>query len=391
MRPLLALLLLASPSLAQTGAFVPGYVVPTAGDTLRGEVAVQTDFEAAQGVTFRPGPSEPATTYAPFQLHAYGDAEGRRFVSHPAPAAPEAEPALSFLQVLAEGPLSLLRLVPRPSETVWFVRLGADEPQGLYRVVERVQSDGQSAALRTREPFRAVLAGALFACDSVRDRAFTVDLAERDLLALVRAYNACLGYETVEAPLRDRRSSFAFSVTPRIGVGTTTRLRDVPPVGPGQVDVDLETEPQTGLLVGAQVEQVFLYVPNRLSLLGELSVQHKSGVEYANIRLGTRYAVPTSLMWVHGGLGVTGGRVVRGDVPCGAVRCGTGPGYEGGVFAEAGVEVPSGSGPFVLSVLWERTSYGGLNPIGVIPGASNRPADVYNSSLTLVLGKRFGR
>ena len=343
-------------------------------------------------MTFRLSPETEPAAYAPYQLVAYGDNVGRRFVSHPAAAAPEAETVPAFLQVLAEGPMELLRLTAQPSETVWFVRLGTGEPQGLYRVVERIQEPGQGAVRRTREPFRPVLAGALYACESVRDRAFTVYLAEQDLLALVRDYNTCLGYETVEAPSTARRSSFAFAFTPRLGVGAGSVFRKLPPVLPGQPDLNGWTDAQVGLFAGVLLEQVFLYVPNRFSLVAGLSAQQKSEAGYINVRLGVRYAVPVGSMTAYGGLGASSGRAIVGDPPCSPTGCGSGPKYEGGAYAEAGIEVPSRGGRFVIGVQAERTVQGGVSPLTVFPffdDYGDSFAD--NRSLTFVVGKRFGR
>ena len=237
-----------------------------------------------------------------------------------------------------------------------------------------------------------MLAGALYACESVRDRAFTVDLNERDLLALTRDYNACLGYDSDEAPSGRRRSSFAFGVTPRLGVGAASVVRAFPPALPSRPESASRTDALVGPFVGVQLEQVFLYVPNRLSLLAELSAQEKSEVGYVNVRLGVRYAVPAGPVAVFGGVGASSGRAVFGTPPCSAVLCNPGPVYEGGAFGEVGVEVPFQGGPLVIGVQLERTVLGGVSPLTVLPGVldSDEAPVIDNRSLTLVVGKRFG-
>jgi hypothetical protein len=52
--------------------FLPGYVVPLAGDTLRGEVDFRDSRANAQRVRFRANKEATVILYAPIELRAYG-------------------------------------------------------------------------------------------------------------------------------------------------------------------------------------------------------------------------------------------------------------------------------------------------------------------------------
>ncbi|WP_167851958.1 hypothetical protein [Hymenobacter elongatus] len=97
------LVALSSVAFAQSD-FRPGYVVPTTGDTLRGEVDYRGEQRQAILCRFRAAANGAEVAYTPAQLRGYGLAQGQHYHSQ---LLPGAVPQYVFLEVLALGTLAL--------------------------------------------------------------------------------------------------------------------------------------------------------------------------------------------------------------------------------------------------------------------------------------------
>ena len=91
--------------------FRPGYVVTSAGDTLRGEINHGNATALCAECLFRPDGQATATRYLPGDLAAYRFEGGQYFLARPLEGA-----GLVFLEVLVQGELD-----------VYYYKKGADE------------------------------------------------------------------------------------------------------------------------------------------------------------------------------------------------------------------------------------------------------------------------
>ena len=122
------------------------------------------------------------------------------------------------------------------------------------------------------------------------------------------------------------------------------------------------------------------------------------GTTYAVLAYGARYAHTAWPVDPYVGLGFVNGFVL--DAPKPSLEFGgfvlvDPPTGEAGVFAEVGAEVSVGGGPLTLGVRTERTALDSVFPLAAIfggPGPSvSSYGTRYNTTLTFVVGKRFGR
>ena len=199
----------------QAQSFTPGYVVVD-GDTLRGEVAIGTEPEAARGVAFRPSPEAPAAQYDTGRASAFGADGGRRYRRGQFPTdavrvGPE-DPVV-FARVVRDGALGLVAYEAVDGRPAFALDRGG-EWVGLPYV--RARREG----LRERRPYRQVLAGVLTdACGPPDVDRLAYD--ERALVRVVDAHNACLdpGYAP---PARARGVRRRLAVAGEVSVGAVT-------------------------------------------------------------------------------------------------------------------------------------------------------------------------
>lgn len=189
--------------------FGPGYVLPLAGDTLRGEVDLSNSTRAARTCLFRATPTGTVTTYLPEQLRAYGAVSGRHYESFPV-ATDHATPlvvAPRFLEVLVQGPVTLYYLEDAVAGDLFYARPAQGAVQPLWSWKETVYDERGSKFVQSNNPYRTTLGGMMAACPAVRSRVATVEYQTRSLVNLVHTYNQCMGGPQADVPsMADRKS-----------------------------------------------------------------------------------------------------------------------------------------------------------------------------------------
>ncbi|WP_148103411.1 porin family protein [Hymenobacter rigui] len=192
---LLPLLAVTASAAAQTN-FQPGYVLPLSGDTLRGEVDSRGELRGATLCRFRASAQAGATEYRPTEIRGYGlDAGG----TYRASVLPVAAHTPVFMQVLADGKLTLLRYT-NENESKQYYAQTASAPL-LQPLVQRdtivLQINPQTQAenkVSTRVyPFRNVLWQIMADCPTVQTSLTRLELQESRLVKTVTAYNTCVG------------------------------------------------------------------------------------------------------------------------------------------------------------------------------------------------------
>ncbi len=187
---------------AQT-EFRPGYLVKTAGDTVRGEIAYRGIGKSAERCVFRATGEQATTTWLPGQIKGYGLASGEHFTSQltpmPVPPAPEGStvPVASvparqlFLEVLTEGPAALLNRRDEDLHDHFYVlKAGAAQPTELVQTRLRIVDNGI-----IREQIMPVYRGTLteqFAdCPDMLLSITKTEFKSSSLVAAFNRYNAC--------------------------------------------------------------------------------------------------------------------------------------------------------------------------------------------------------
>lgn len=215
------LLVLALPLVARAQTkFEPGYVLPLAGDTLRGQVQLRGELRNARTCLFRPAETAPPTDYAPTQLRGYGTANGLAFESCLLPAADSGQAARQlFAQRLAAGPASLYVCRDQAGRTRYFVALGRGRLREL--VQRRVQGYVRGTqVVQTFALYRDTLAAALAGCPAVQAQLPELAYRPAALLGIVRGYNACVGGPAAAQPKQARASRPVLSVVAGYQQGT---------------------------------------------------------------------------------------------------------------------------------------------------------------------------
>ncbi len=311
----LVLVLVAVAASARAQPFVPGYVV-VQGDTLRGEVALGTEPEAARGVSFRPSADRPATTYDTGGASAFG-ADGARqyrrgqFPTASARVAPS-DPIV-FARVVRDGALGLLAYEPVTGRPTF-----ALDQQGTWIGLVLVQP--RAVGDRERRPYLQVLAGTLTdACGPLDIE--RLPYVESALARVVEAHNAC-GNPGYVAPPQAGAVRQQIGVSVEVAVSGTAgafrraRRSPFPAEDPGLSSVrgSVIAEFQVPFL-GAAVRPVlgaeFDYGTVRLA--AGTSSLGLADINTAHLRLGVRLVPAFEVARVHVGLGLLAGPSVRRD------------------------------------------------------------------------------
>jgi len=190
-------LLAAGRAQAQTN-FRPGYVLPLAGDTLRGEVDLRDGRANAERCRFRANAQAAVTTYSPAELRGYGFAAGRKHYRAVAVALAPAAPQPYFLEVLADGPAALYFLRDAEQHELFFVASPALPLAPLEHSTARVVRDGQIYT-EEQNPYRTTLATALAGCPAAQSLLPHLLFQESALRRVVELYNACSGAQPASA------------------------------------------------------------------------------------------------------------------------------------------------------------------------------------------------
>ena len=184
--------------------FKPGYVVPLAGDTLRGQVQEVSALRNTLTCRFRPSASAAATDYTPTGLRAYGLTGEARYEARPVPPADSTQgpaPRRLFVQVLVSGPAQLYACRDRPGRTRYLLAVGGPEARLRELAERRVKTFAHSLeAYETRALYRDTLAAALRACPAVQVQLPRLPFQQAALARVVTAYNVCVGGPVAAGP-----------------------------------------------------------------------------------------------------------------------------------------------------------------------------------------------
>ncbi|AMR26301.1 hypothetical protein A0257_03780 [Hymenobacter psoromatis] len=175
--------------------FRPGYVVPLAGDTLRGEVQELSELRNSLACRFRPGPAATPTDYAPTAARAYGFTGSARYEARLVPPADSARPTptLLFVEVLVSGAAQLYTCRDH-GHTRYFVAVGPAGARLRELAERRVKTFSNGfEAYETRSLYRDTLAAALRACPAVQLSLPRLPFQQAALGRVITRYNECVG------------------------------------------------------------------------------------------------------------------------------------------------------------------------------------------------------
>jgi len=195
---------------AQTN-FRPGYVLPLAGDTLRGEVDSRDGRTNAQRCRFRAAATAPITTYTPAELRGYGFPTENVHYQAFLVAGASAEPQRYFLELLVGGPAALYFLRDAQQHESYYVASPTFPLALLDHSTVRVVRNGQ-AYTEEQTPYRNTLATALAGCPAAQSQLPHLLFQESALRKVVALYNACQGFRAPASSLPAPASRVAFGI-----------------------------------------------------------------------------------------------------------------------------------------------------------------------------------
>jgi hypothetical protein len=211
---------------AQTN-FQPGYVVTTSGDTLWGEVASRGAQRNARLARFRASAATEAKEYFPGQLRGYGFTGDQVYETGIVTLADSGRTASlvdavmdsvrgpRFLEVLVQGPASLLYLRDLAEKDHYYVRIQADGPvRELISKTSVSNVNGVNYQQNSNE-YKFTLASAMQACLAVQPAIAKAKFAEAEFIRLVQLYNKCVGAPEEANAVLGRKTQFS----PAIVVG----------------------------------------------------------------------------------------------------------------------------------------------------------------------------
>ncbi|UOQ53556.1 outer membrane beta-barrel protein [Hymenobacter cellulosivorans] len=193
---MVALLLSSSVTFAQT-SFRPGYIVPLAGDTVRGTVQYQSGQGNGLRCRFQIAADQTVAEYQPEQLRGYGFTKGQDYQSQQL-AGPAGRRV--FVQAVVLGKASLYRFINEQDKDCYYVGTDAKAPLEALIQKDTLQAnsnkDVYAKTLVRTYPFRNVLWKVMADCPSVQTTVARMELAENSLVRVFSAYNACMGGAT---------------------------------------------------------------------------------------------------------------------------------------------------------------------------------------------------
>lgn len=185
--------LMAQSGFAQRAKFLPGHLVTTGGDTLRGFVQVSPINAHFDSVTFKSQQDGSPSIYHPQQLIAYQWEGGNVMVPRMTQLGQKQKDV--YLEALVEGKAKLFRY-KRYQESYYFIEKGGSDFQQLTNETVKMEQGG-SFVYRKNNKFRAVLTKLFADCNTISNQLDHALLQEKSLTVLVEKYNQCVGSLTV--------------------------------------------------------------------------------------------------------------------------------------------------------------------------------------------------
>ena len=294
----------------------PGYVV-VEGDTLRGQIWVGTEGAAGMGARFQASADSDSRAVGVGDALAFGEDGGRAYRRGRFALQPGTQTALGFARVVRDGAADLLRFETDGGLSVFVLELGGERTP-LY-VLER-GLEGVPHVPGVAE-YRQALFGRLASCEGAADRARSARYQERDLAAVVDAYNACedpLYAASETASARRRRTRVRLNLAGGYATSAFRRAIPLASVDPGQSSVQLgalaEVSPgalprSLAITVGAEYDFGMVRRVDH-SVLTSASESARDAV---TLSLGGRVTVSAAGTPVYLGGGVLNGRTVSGS------------------------------------------------------------------------------
>ncbi|TGE22955.1 PorT family protein [Hymenobacter metallicola] len=216
-------MLTATPTCAQVGR-QPGYILPLAGDTVRGIVVIGRGQSNAQLCQFEASGQSQTKQYTPGELRGYGTTAGQSYESQAVvvPPAPTAQPV--FLEVVTRGALTLYVLPSGNAERFFLAGYRPGKLVELELRTAMIQRRAQQFLAKQRM-YQDTLARAFAACPAQAKRSATVEFRLADLEKAVRGYNLCAAPQTV-GKRAAKRGSFSFGVVAGLSVFDQLTLGD---------------------------------------------------------------------------------------------------------------------------------------------------------------------
>lgn len=296
----LPLLLAAAPVVAQTN-FRPGYVLPLAGDTLRGEVDSRGAQRNARLARFRPAPGAAVTEYSPRQLRGYGLTGDRLYQAETVVLTDSLQRQTllnvtadtlrrpSFLEVLVQGPASLLYLRDERNNDHYYLKMQGQPVQELVQTTRQVVDAGVTYQRKSDE-FRRTLAASMQQCMAVQPVITTVRYDQAGLIRVVRSYNECVGGVSALPASASRKNHVRLGV---VAGGESSRMQlDYNYLGlPTTINMQGDAQLVVGLTLNIRLTGLNKNISARLEALYEKQRYESGPVIPANITQGREFRI----------------------------------------------------------------------------------------------------
>lgn len=185
--PFFILLLLLPGRLCAQTDFRPGYIVLSAGDTLRGLVDYRGDVRNAKMCHFKRTSSEAATKYSPFDLLSYGFPNHKSYdAKNIVNAAGEQERL--FLEAIEKGRVNLYYYKEEPEALHYYLSKGDGELFELIETKQTVYRDTGTYVI-TNKRYLGIMDMLMGDYRKITPRFKRTSLEHQPLAALVRDYN----------------------------------------------------------------------------------------------------------------------------------------------------------------------------------------------------------
>jgi hypothetical protein len=212
----LAVLLAPATAQAQSGA-QKGYIVPLAGDTVRGTLTLGRAQRNALQCEFRADGQTETKAYKVGELRAYGSAV-LTYENQLVPRSADTATALvpRYLEVVTRGPLVLYALNFDGKPRFFISGYRAGKVVELRQDVNTVQRGARQFVV-TQRFYQDTLVKALQACPEQAKRARYVDFGVNELEKLVRKYNTCVAPQS-DVKKNSGHGNIAFGIVGGVSV-----------------------------------------------------------------------------------------------------------------------------------------------------------------------------
>ncbi len=229
--------------------YVPGYVVNSEGDTLRGYILDKGWDKNPKVIQFKSSLSETATAYSPIQIKAFKIDGGANFfgfivdvdkspykvgqMDKYLPGKNVVKDTI-FLEIIDKGKYNLYRLRDESSKYHYYYALTNNIPKEL--IVKYDFSDATGISTMTTMPiYKSQLKGLMADCPKVLPTISNLKYVQREMVKLFNDYNKCVG----ESVAMDAQAKTEFEWFLAAGV-SQTQLKYINQPG---INFDASTDP----------------------------------------------------------------------------------------------------------------------------------------------------